>query len=395
MDKKFRLTDIDIQFISLCKAPKTGERAILKAEDIIDDPSSPIVYLHKPEPREGQESQITPGVPVENFGKVVGIEKADKAKQLIYAILYPADKADSDDDFAEPADIEKALHTFMKARRLPVVDLQHNRQEQSAYVAELWMIRKGDPVFPDKPEGSLAAAIKIEDAALWEKYEKGELTGVSIGGEAYREPVVVAKSEEEKARLPLLKRIFKSIFATDVMEAKEPIPFTISAYLAEREIRDTVYDAHWAFQNIAERLVTEKPPGWAERLKAVFSEFMGIVADTPIIKSEEEKVMEKDLTAIQKAIEEVQASTNGLVTRVEALEAEIKKAETLPGETPEQVEAAEKLQSSLAEIKKAQETLAARLEKVEKARQASLQAIADAVTITPAADPGTFTGILT
>ena len=62
------------------------------------------------------------------------------------------------------------------------IDKNHSYVSEDAFVAESWIIQKGDPTFPDEPEGSWAVAIIIEDDDTWDQVEKGEIEAISMGG---------------------------------------------------------------------------------------------------------------------------------------------------------------------------------------------------------------------
>lgn len=115
----------------------------------------------------------------------IPIKKTDEEKQLVYGIVYSPDEVDTDGDYTTSAEIEKSAHDFMKSARVGNVDKDHSfEKEDGAFVAESWIVRKEDPVFPDEKEGSWAVAIKVEDEELWSLVKKGDIGGLSIGGVA-------------------------------------------------------------------------------------------------------------------------------------------------------------------------------------------------------------------
>ncbi len=116
----------------------------------------------------------------------VPITKTDDEKRLIYGVVYSPGEVDSQGDHTDEAQIEKAAHLFMKGSRTGQgVDKQHSFQaEDGVFVAESWIVKDSDPVFPDEPEGSWAVAIKVEDDELWSAVKKGDIGGLSMGGVA-------------------------------------------------------------------------------------------------------------------------------------------------------------------------------------------------------------------
>lgn len=108
--------------------------------------------------------------------------KTDPAKKRIYSLVYIPNEVDTQGEFTTPEEIEKAAYSFMKELNARNIDVEHSFQPAGAFVAESWLLRKGDALFPDEPEGAWAVGIQIEDDALWGQVEKGEYRAVSMGG---------------------------------------------------------------------------------------------------------------------------------------------------------------------------------------------------------------------
>ncbi len=117
--------------------------------------------------------------------KQIPIAKTDEEKHLVYGVVYAPNEIDSQGDYTTAEEIEKAAHNFMKEGRVGNIDRHHSfAAEDGAFVAESWIIKAGDPVFPDEKEGAWAISVKIEDEELWEEVKKQEIGGLSIGGMA-------------------------------------------------------------------------------------------------------------------------------------------------------------------------------------------------------------------
>ena len=155
-----KLTDIAITHISLVKAGANGKQVIYKSA--ATDPQ--------------HESTID-------------IKKTDNEKGIVYGIVYAPDQVDSQGDFTTADEIEKAAYAFMKSLNGRNVDVEHSFQSEDAFVAESWIIKSGDPIFPDEPEGSWAVAIKLESDELKELAKSGDIAGLSMAGAARKEPV--------------------------------------------------------------------------------------------------------------------------------------------------------------------------------------------------------------
>lgn len=136
----------------------------------------------------------------------VPLSKVDEEKNLVYGIVYSPGEVDSQGDHTDEKQIEKAAHLFLKGSKTgDGVDRDHSFQaEDGVYVAESWIVRKGDPVFPDDPEGSWAVAIKVEDDDLWGAVKKGDIGGLSMGGIA---DYVEKGDKSDTTVLSMIKRL--------------------------------------------------------------------------------------------------------------------------------------------------------------------------------------------
>lgn len=112
----------------------------------------------------------------------VPIRKTNAEKRMVYGVVYAPDEIDAHGDFTTADEIEKAAYGFMKNLRLHQIDKDHSFAPAPAYVAESWLIRTPDPLFPEEKEGAWAVGIKIEDASLWEAVKGGEYKALSLAG---------------------------------------------------------------------------------------------------------------------------------------------------------------------------------------------------------------------
>ena len=160
-----QITDLTVNFISLVKRPATGKSLTLK----------------------GDQS-----------ARVFEIKKTDDERMVAYGIVYAPDQEDLQGDQADAATIRRAAYRFMHEAKTQQVDTEHNFQEVEAYVAESWLVRKGDPLFPDEPEDAWAVGIQITSPDLWKKLKSDEFTGLSLAGIATVEPQSPGNSWAEK-----------------------------------------------------------------------------------------------------------------------------------------------------------------------------------------------------
>ncbi len=194
------LKDVQVLFLSLVDKGANNRTIIWKA----DDKQKPVIE------------------------RTVPILKVDAEKRMVYGVVYAPDEEDAHGDFMTAEEIEKAAHNFMKARRTTNIDKQHDYEADEGFVAESWLIRKNDPLFPNEPEGAWAVGIKVENDETWQQIKDGEITGISMGGFGKRiekgfpstsEEIIVKKDSPLHKLLKRLftpfKKDFNSQFAAD------------------------------------------------------------------------------------------------------------------------------------------------------------------------------------
>ncbi len=118
------------------------------------------------------------------------VVKTDDERRMVYGIVYAPDRVDSQGDFTDRFEIERAAHAFMKANRSAQVDANHEFEAlPGAYVAESWITRGDDGIFAEHAPFAWAVGLKIDDEALWTAVKAGDYAGLSLAGNAEREPV--------------------------------------------------------------------------------------------------------------------------------------------------------------------------------------------------------------
>lgn len=170
MKAKRIIKNVDVKFISLVPAGANQKRILWKGEGMID--------------------------------RYVEFKKTDDEKHLVFGIVYSPDEVDTQGDTATAETIENMAHSFMRNGRTTQIDKNHDSVPDEGYIAESWIVRAGDPVFGDQPEGSWAVAVKVENADTWESVKKGELKGLSMAGIAAVEDI------EKKGVLTKIRDLF-------------------------------------------------------------------------------------------------------------------------------------------------------------------------------------------
>ncbi|WP_165904926.1 MULTISPECIES: XkdF-like putative serine protease domain-containing protein [unclassified Dehalobacter] len=152
--KSYEITDAKISFVSLVdKAANKRQFLITKAEA-------------------GAAS-------FESVGRII---KIDADRHYITGVVYEPMVADSHDNYMTEDEILKAAYWF--AKNGDKVDLQHDFEElESATVVETWVTKSDETIAGEViQKGTWLMTVEIADPSIWEKVEKKEITGFSMGG---------------------------------------------------------------------------------------------------------------------------------------------------------------------------------------------------------------------
>ncbi|AUQ62339.1 XkdF-like putative serine protease domain-containing protein [Phaeobacter inhibens] len=271
-----KLTDLSVSFLSLVKTPATGKGLTLKAAD---------------------------GERPAGFDLVVKNDDMMRA----YGVVYAPDQEDAHGDTADADTIRKAQAEFMREGRLKNIDTEHSFTSEMAYVAESWLVRKGDPLFPNEPEGSWAVGIQIGDPDLWKQLKSGELTGISLAGIARMEPgpddPAHPRYTEKDAEIGLIARLIKALTGAPHQEPVEETDMTkdeVQALVAETlksVLPDALKDASQPAGDPAPKADAAELEKAKELLKA-----NGIDVPDPAPKADEDDLDTKIAKAVEKAV---------------------------------------------------------------------------------------------
>lgn len=163
------LKDLTVEFISLVDRPANGKPLVLKSQG-------------------------------KNKPTMFRFAKMDDALMRAYGIVYSPDEVDSQGDWATADTIRQAATKFMRQKNQDNVDKQHSYSQEMAFVAESWLIRKADPMFPSEKDGAWAVGIQVNDPELWKQLKSGDLAGISLAGFARvvdpNQPSYTSKGDE-------------------------------------------------------------------------------------------------------------------------------------------------------------------------------------------------------
>lgn len=194
-----QITDLRINFISLVPKGANNRTVIWKSKDAPSKPEK------------------------EEFLRLL---KTDDEKRLLYGVVYAPNDEDSQGDWATEEDIEKAAHAFLSNAFVRNIDKDHDfRPQDGAYVAESFILRGQDPMFPNEKPGTWVVAIKIDNEETWNAVKKGELQGLSMAGSGKSVSKAfdfntAAASEDADNLFWSLRRAIESILADENVEDK-------------------------------------------------------------------------------------------------------------------------------------------------------------------------------
>ena len=124
----------------------------------------------------------------------VAILSKSQKKQITYSIVYEPNIVDSQSDWADAEEIEKMAHNYLKNHLInirPAADLEHKVELdlEKAIPVESYIAPQDFTINEQLiKKGSWVLAMYIPDEQIWERVEKGEITGYSLRGKGLRIP---------------------------------------------------------------------------------------------------------------------------------------------------------------------------------------------------------------
>lgn len=187
LKKAYEITDAKIQFVSLVDKAANKRQFLIKKED-------------------GGKAAFT------TYGRIV---KADAETHYVTGIVYEPMAEDSHGNFMTEAEITKAAYWFAKNGNK--VDLQHSFEPlDGASVVESWIAKADFDIDGETiKKGTWLMTVEVADESVWEGIEKGEITGLSMGGLGnYSEEDVELENvskQETSEKKGLLKQLAKAL----------------------------------------------------------------------------------------------------------------------------------------------------------------------------------------
>ena len=187
LKKTYEITDAKIQFVSLVDKAANKRQFLIKKED-------------------GGKAAFT------TYGRIV---KADAETHYVTGIVYEPMAEDSHGNFMTEGEITKAAYWFAKNGNK--VDLQHSFEPlDGASVVESWIAKADFDIDGETiKKGTWLMTVEVADESVWDGIEKGEITGLSMGGLGnYSEEDVELENvskQETSEKKGLLKQLAKAL----------------------------------------------------------------------------------------------------------------------------------------------------------------------------------------
>lgn len=174
--QKYRLVMDEYQERGLIFLPKEIDRALFGV--IAKEISEGKKEAEKTDSPEGQE-QFTITA---NF---VAVTKAEEnPEHFVMSIVYEPDEKDTQGDWATADEIRKAAWSFMESDQ--IYKINHDEEGEihvlESYIAPVDFEMEGQKI----KAGTWLLGSRIRNQETWERIEKGELTGYSMAGDAFR-----------------------------------------------------------------------------------------------------------------------------------------------------------------------------------------------------------------
>ncbi len=191
--KAYEISEAKISFVSLVdKAANKRDFIIVKADD---------------------ERGFT------TDGKIL---KIDNDSHFVTGVVYEPMEEDAHGNFMAEEEIQKACYWFAKNGNS--VDLQHNENKiDKCYVVENWVTKSDSEINGQNvKKGTWVMTVEVDDSELFDKIQKGEINGFSMGGVGKYSNIdtVIEKAESNK------KGLFKqlaNLFGFELVEKKDVI----------------------------------------------------------------------------------------------------------------------------------------------------------------------------
>jgi crotonobetainyl-CoA:carnitine CoA-transferase CaiB-like acyl-CoA transferase len=244
----------------------------------------------------------------EKLQKQIEIKKIDEDQHMVYGIVYSPDEIDLQGDLASADVIKDMAYNFMKNAKTNNVDQQHNFVSDEGFVAESWLTKKADPVFPFEKEGSWAVGIKVEKDDTWQLVKNGEITGLSLAGLAVVEEIAKSdgKIQTGASLTEKLKKYFSFKKQINLLTDLEKLKASFN------EIQNMI--------NQTESNQSAEANVYADVTKKITAGSKNINGENEMKPEMLKKAVDEELKPINEKLEQLEKANQDLASRIEAIE---------------------------------------------------------------------------
>lgn len=176
------------------RSPLAPGHLFATSEPVVDDREFVEVVSKRVPPPPARTKQSAEDVVVAKALSHIRIHKTAEERYVMGIVLEP-DTVDSQNDFYSKEEVRNAAHRFMQEYRQ--LGKQHTEiVTGKLIILESWVAPTAFDLGDESvKEGTWLMGIRVADDAMWEDTKKGDFTGFSIGGSAYRKPETAPTGE--------------------------------------------------------------------------------------------------------------------------------------------------------------------------------------------------------
>ncbi|MGN0332181.1 MAG: XkdF-like putative serine protease domain-containing protein [Lachnospiraceae bacterium] len=196
VEKAYAISDAKISFVSLVDKAANKKKFLIRKSDDCEDDSQEFV----------------------SYGKI--IQKSEEG-HLVTGIVYEPMTEDTDGNYMTAEEIEKTAHWYLKNGKN--VDIQHCYEAADGVdVVESYVTKSDTKIGNEnvKP-GTWIMTMEVRNDGIWNKIEKGEITGFSMGGFGSVSKEESEIKKEEKSILDKIEDLFRRNKKEDMEEMEE------------------------------------------------------------------------------------------------------------------------------------------------------------------------------
>lgn len=324
--RKYRLSDINVQEVAFASVPAVPEAVIAVTKSL--------------------------GVPEgsEVIGKSIPFTKIDEVKKQVFAYALVPETFDHQDHIVSEEEIEKACHSLMRNFAARMAKGSGSSVNHIVFDPALYPIESAIDV-----DGSLGKALgfakPIAKAWLiglqandetWDKIQKGEITGVSIGGTTLLKEVELDETDDEHHEQGgIVKAVIDGYNKLITLVSKgEGDAASYVEVKALAELRRQMWDKHSQIEESIQSIlgdgeVTDKVQAVAQSIDQFKTDMIALVSKLETIKQGQQQkslnvkgkddMTKEEMQDMAKSItEEVAKALNEKLQKVDALDERLK-----------------------------------------------------------------------